>query len=600
MKIDHFQFRKLFAQYLESHGHVEVPAIPLVPKDDPTTLFTGSGMQQLVPYLLGEPHPLGTRLFDIQRSLRSQDIDEIGDNRHTTMFEMIGNWSLGDYFKKEQLQWFFSFLVDTLKFDPKRLYVTVFQGEDSLPRDNESIETWQKILASYGLETEIGKRIFMYDAKKNWWSRAGVPKNMPVGEPGGPDSEVFYEFIEVAHDPRFGKVCHPNCDCGRFMEIGNSVFMQYKKTEKGFEELPKMNVDFGGGLERILAALENNPDIFTTHMYAPVIRRIELITGKKYDESENTALMRVIADHLKASVFLIKDGVLPSNKEQGYVLRRLLRRLTVKLRKLLGKLPSPDEVAAVSEEVLKMYEGVYFETEKDLPTMKSIIGDEIKKFNASLEKGMKQIEKIPTIDGKIAFDLYQSFGFPLEVTEELYKEKGQEIDKIQFTSEFNKHKELSRTASAGKFKGGLADHGQQTLRYHTATHLLHQALFDVLGNDVRQEGSNITSERLRFDFFSITQPTRESIEKAVAIVNEKIQASLPVEYKMLPKTEAEKLGAKSFFREKYPDMVKVYFVGDYSKEFCGGPHVTNTKEIGSISLQKFEKIGSNMYRIYAK
>lgn len=600
MKIDHFAFRKLFADYLIKNGHVEVPPIPLVPKDDPTTLFTGSGMQQLVPYLLGEPHPLGTRLFDIQRSLRSQDIDEIGDNRHTTMFEMIGNWSLGDYFKKEQLQWFYSFLVDSLGFDPQRLYVTVFAGSATLPKDEESIETWKRVLTSYGVEPIIGKRIYLYDATKNWWSRAGVPENMPVGEPGGPDSEVFYEFTNVPHNPDFGETCHPNCDCGRFMEIGNSVFMQYKKTKDGFEELPKMNVDFGGGLERILAALEDNPDIFTTHMYLPIIKQIEKITSKQYSIKEYTPLMRVVADHLKASVFLIKDGVLPSNKEQGYVLRRLLRRLTVKLRKLLGKLPSPDEVAAVSEEVLKMYEGVYFETNTDLPVMKSIIGDEIKKFNASLEKGMKQIEKIPTIDGKIAFDLYQSFGFPLEVTEELYKEKGQSIDKVQFTAEFNKHKELSRTASAGKFKGGLADQSEQTLKYHTATHLLHQALFDVLGKDVRQEGSNITSERLRFDFFSLSQPTQESIDEVIQIVNNKIEEALPVSFKMLPKSEAEKLGAKSFFREKYPDTVKVYFVGTYSMEFCGGPHVTNTKVIGKISLQKFEKIGNNMYRIYAR
>lgn len=600
MELDHKTFRKLFAEHLEKKGHVEVPPIPLVPKDDPTTLFTGSGMQQLVPYLLGERHPLGTRLFDIQRSLRSQDIDEIGDNRHTTMFEMMGNWSLGDYFKKDQLTWFFSFLVDVLHFDPKKLYVTVFQGEGKLPRDDESIEVWQSLFRKYGLETELGKRICLYDAKKNWWSRAGVPDNMPLGEPGGPDSEVFYEFTHVPHNPAFGPTCHPNCDCGRFLEIGNSVFMQYKKTASGFEELPKMNVDFGGGLERILAALENNPDIFTTHMYLPIIKRIEGITKKQYSDPTNTPLMRIVADHLKAAVFLIKDGVLPSNKEQGYVLRRLLRRLAVKMRKLTGSLPSPEELAAVSEEVLKMYEGIYFDTMTDLPVMKSIIGDEIKKFNASLEKGIKQIEKIPTIDGKIAFDLYQSYGFPLEVTEELYREKGQEIDKDQFTAEFTKHKELSRSASASKFKGGLADQSEQTLKYHTATHLLHQALFDVLGTEIRQEGSNITSERLRFDFYCLHKPTPEQIQKVIDIVNEKITNKLAVEYKIIPKKEAELLGAKSFFREKYPDMVKVYFVGSYSKEFCGGPHVKNTSEIGHFSLVKFEKIGSNIYRIYAK
>lgn len=601
MGIDHKSFRKLFGDHMKSKGHVEVPSIPLVPKDDPTTLFTGSGMQQLVPYLLGEVHPLGTRLYDFQRCLRSQDIDEIGDNRHILLFEMVGNWSLGDYFKKEQLQWIFQFLVNQLHLDPNKLYVTAFKGEDGLPQDKESIEIWKAEFEKVGIKADIGNHIYLYDATKNWWSRAGVPSNMPAGEPGGPDSEIFYEFTHVQHDKKFGEECHPNCDCGRYLEICNSVFMQYKKnTDGSFSPLPKQNVDFGGGLERFIMAMENNPDIFETSLFAPIIKEIEEITHLSYSDEKNRPPMRIIADHLKASVFLIKDGVLPSNKEQGYVLRRLLRRLTVKLRKLLGKLPSPDEVAAVSEKVLELYEGVYFEPAKDMELIKPIITDEIKKFNMSLEKGIKQIEKIPTIDGKIAFDLYQSYGFPLEVTEELYREKGQQIDKVQFMAEFNKHKDLSRSASAGKFKGGLADQSEQTLKYHTATHLLHQALFDILGSDIRQEGSNITSERLRFDFYCLHKPTDEQIQQVIALVNEKITAKLPVEFKILPKKEAELLGAKSFFREKYPDMVKVYFVGDYSKEFCGGPHVKNTGEIGQFSLVKFEKIGNNMYRIYGK
>lgn len=601
MKMSYFKLRTLFAEFYRSHNHVEVPSIPLVPKDDPTTLFTGSGMQQFVPYLLGEIHPLGTRLYDIQRCLRAQDIDEIGDNRHTLMFEMIGNWSLGDYFKKEQLSWFFDFLIHKLELDPHKLHVTVFKGQDGLPQDTESVDIWKNEFRKVGIEAEIGNHIYMYDATKNWWSRAGVPSNMPPGEPGGPDSEVFYEFTQVPHDRKFGETCHPNCDCGRFLEIGNSVFMQYKKMPDGsFEPLPKQNVDFGGGLERLMMAIENNPDMFETSLYTPIIKRIELITGKSFDEEVNKSAMRIIADHLKASVFLIKDGVLPSNKEQGYVLRRLLRRLTIKMRNLMNKLPSPDELAAISEEILSMYEGVYFQTEKDLTFMKSIIGDEIKKFNASLDKGFRLIEKIPTIDGKIAFDLYQSFGFPLEVTEELYREKGQNIDRKQFTAEFNKHKELSRSNSAGKFKGGLADHSEQTLKYHTATHLLHQALYDVLGSEIRQEGSNITSERLRFDFYSLHKPTEEQIRMVESTVRKQIDSKLPVEFKIIPKGEAEKLGAKSFFREKYPDMVKVYFIGTYSKEFCGGPHVKNTKEIGTFTIYKTEKIGNNLYRIYAK
>lgn len=601
MGIDHKEFRKLFGDHMKSKGHVEVPSIPLVPKDDPTTLFTGSGMQQLVPYLLGEVHPLGTRLYDFQRCLRSQDIDEIGDNRHILLFEMVGNWSLGDYFKKEQLQWIFQFLVGKLHLDPNKLYVTAFKGQDGLPQDEESIAIWKEEFAKVGIQADIGNHIYLYDATKNWWSRAGVPSNMPAGEPGGPDSEIFYEFTHVQHDKKFGETCHPNCDCGRYLEICNSVFMQYKKNADGtFSLLPKQNVDFGGGLERFIMAMENDPDIFATSLFSPIIKEIENITHLSYADEKNRPPMRIIADHLKASVFLIKDGVLPSNKEQGYVLRRLLRRLTVKLRNLLGKLPSPDEVASVSEKVLELYEGVYFDPAKDLELIKQIITDEIKKFNASLEKGIKQIEKIPTIDGKIAFDLYQSYGFPLEVTEELYREKGQEIDRVQFMGEFNKHKELSRSASAGKFKGGLADQSEQTLKYHTATHLLHQALFDILGSDIRQEGSNITSERLRFDFYCLHKPTDDEIQKVIALVNEKITSKLPVEFKIMPKKEAELLGAKSFFREKYPDMVKVYFVGDYSKEFCGGPHVKNTGEIGQFSLMKFEKIGNNMYRIYGK
>lgn len=601
MTIDHFKLRKLFADFYKSNNHVEVPSIPLVPKDDPTTLFTGSGMQQLVPYLLGEAHPLGTRLFNIQRCIRAQDIDEVGDNRHDSFFEMIGNWSLGDYFKKEQITWFFTFVVDVLKLDPHKLYVTAFIGQEGLPQDSESVETWKREFKKVGMEAELGKRIFLYDATKNWWSRAGTPETMPAGEPGGPDSEMFYEFTQVPHDKKFGETCHPNCDCGRFLEIGNSVFMQYKKNDDGtFSPLPKQNVDFGGGLERLIMAMENNPDMFETSLFSPIIGEIETITKLSYADEVNKPAMRIIADHLKASVFLIKDGVLPSNKEQGYVLRRLLRRLTVKLRNLLGKLPSAGEVAAVSEKVLKMYEGIYFNPSEDIQLVKPVITDEIKKFSVSLEKGMKLIEKIPTINGKIAFDLYQSYGFPLEVTMEIYKEKGQQINMKEYTTEFNKHKELSRSASAGRFKGGLADNSIQTVKYHTATHLLHQVLFDVLGKDIRQEGSNITSERLRFDFYCTHKPTDEELKKITETLNDKIKEALPVEFKITPKKEAEMLGAKSFFREKYPDMVKVYFIGDYSKEFCGGPHVKNTSEIGSFTITKCEKIGNNLFRIYAK
>lgn len=594
MKLTHVQLRNKYGEFWKGNSHKEVPPIPLIPQNDPTTLFTGSGMQQLVPYLLGETHPLGTRVYNIQPCFRSQDIEEVGDNRHTTFFEMMGNWSLGDYFKKEQLTWFWKFLTEVIGLPKEKLYVTVFAGDEknNLPADADSIAIWKEIGVDDG-------HIFKYGPEKNWWSRAGVPDKMPNGEPGGPDSEVFYEFTNVEHDEKFGEKCHPNCDCGRFLEIGNSVFMQYKKTDKGFEELPKKNVDFGGGLERILAALNDDPDIFKTDVFSTTISQICDLTGKEY-EGDNQPKMRVIADHLKGATFLIATGVRPGNKEHGYVLRRLLRRSAIKMHQLTDGKTSDFSTIADSG-VLSTYDGVQgIERAKLKDTVVSIIAEEIKKFNLSVSKGLREIKKIDKVDGKIAFDLYQSFGFPYELTEELFREKGQVIDREQFISEFNKHKQLSRSASAGKFKGGLADHAEQTIKYHTATHLLHQALFDVLGTDVRQEGSNITVERLRFDFYSPRKPTEEDIKKTEEIINTKIKEALQVNFKIIPKDEALKIGAKSFFREKYPDMVKVYFVGEYSKEFCGGPHVQNTKDIGSLKIFKTETIGSNLYRIYAK
>jgi len=590
----HLQLRKLYEEFWEERTHRQIPPIPLIPKDDPTTLFTGSGMQQLVPYLLGEPHPLGEKLYNIQPCFRAQDIEQVGDNRHDTFFEMMGNWSLGSYFKKEQLEWCFEFFTQILRIRQERLHVTVFEGYKNIPADEESYGLWKKL----GIPE---KRIHKYGPHYNWWSRAGIPENMPAGEPGGPDSEVFYEFTDVKHDVKFGEKCHPNCDCGRFLEIGNSVFMQYKKMPDGsFAELPKKNVDFGGGVERLLAAINNDPDIFLSDLYVPIIRIIETETNKKYSDEANKNSMRIIADHIKASVFLIKNGVLPNNKEHGYFLRRILRRLTLKTRNLMNKTPSAKNIADISESILKIYERIYFDPTKDRQLIHAVVEEEIERFNRSLERGLNELNKIADIDGKTAFDLYQSFGFPLELTEEILKDRNQTVDKKQFREEFKKHQELSRSTSIGKFKGGLADKSEQTLKYHTATHLIHQALFDVLGPEVRQEGSNITNERLRFDFYSIHKPTDEKIRQAEKIVNEKINEGLNVEFKILPKTEAEKVGAKSFFREKYPEMVKVYFIGNYSKEFCGGPHVKNTKEIGKIEIYKFEKIGSNLYRIYAK
>lgn len=604
--MNHRELRKLFSEFLEKREHKWIEPISLVPQDDPTTLFTSSGMQQLVPYLLGKKHYLGTRLYNIQRCLRSQDIEEVGDNRHTTFFEMLGNWSLGDYFKKEQLNWFFELLVEKLGFSPDRLYATVFVGDKRyrLKEDKESIIIWKEIFRRYGIKAEVGERIFLYPASHNWWSRAGEPSSMPSGEPGGPDSEVFYEFRNVKHDSRYGEKCHPNCQCGRFLEIGNSVFMEYVKRGERFEELPRKNVDFGGGLERILAALNDDPDVFKTDLYWPLVKLVSRFTEREYEEDKES--MRIIVDHLKASTFLINDGVFPSNKEQGYVLRRLLRRAVLRLR-LMGVSSERSFTQEFVRDVIEIYGEIYFQ-EHSFEKITNVIEEEANRFSVALNKGLKEVEKIDKIDGKKAFDLYQNYGFPLELTEEIFKHKGQEIDKKVFCEEFKEHREISQRGVKKRFKSGLEDNSQEVIKYHTATHLLHQALSDVLGKSVRQKGSNITAERLRFDFYSSKRPTEEDVKKVEEIVNNKIREGLRVCYKVFPRDEAYKIGAKAFFREKYPDKVKVYFIASdckkldeaYSKEFCNGPHVENTKEIGKIEIYKFKKIGSNIYRIYAR
>lgn len=597
MSISHFKLRQLFADFWEKKGHKEVPPISLVPQNDPTTLFTSAGMQPLVPYFLGETHHLGKRLYNIQRCFRSQDIEEIGDSYHTTFFEMMGNWSLGDYFKNEQLKWFFEFLVEVLKLDPKKLYVSVFSGEAGVPKDDESISVWQNIFKKYHIEAKIGERIFLYDSSCNWWSRSGPPKNMPPGEPGGPDSEVFYDFGSPVH-----KDCHPNCQCGRFMEIGNSVFMEYKKEKDGtFSKLPKKSVDFGGGLERVMAALNNNPDIYTTELYFSIIRNIEKLSMKSYSEPENAKQMRVVADHMKAAYFMAFEGLKPSNKEAGYVMRRLIRRAVVKMNQL-SMIPLK-VTPKILLEIKNIYKDIYFKSEHHIDC-ETIISKEIDDFERTLLKGTKILQTTQNIDGKVLFNLKQSYGFPIEVALELLKEWGRKIDENnimkQFNTEFEKHRKLSQSTSASRFKGGLADQGEKTIKYHTTTHLLHQTLFDILGSEIRQEGSNITAERLRFDFYSPRKPTEEEMKRVETVVNQKIKESLPVDCKVMPKDEAIKSGARSFFRERYPDTVKVYSVGKFSKELCNGPHVKNTKEIGNIYIYKFEKTGSNLYRIYAR
>ena len=603
MKLSYSMIRTAFSDFWKSKKHIEVPPIPLVPKDDPTTLFTGSGMQQLVPYLLGEVHPLGKRLFNIQPCLRVQDIEEVGDNRHDTFFEMMGNWSLGDYGKKDQLTWVFEFLVKELGLNPKYISVTVFEGdkENKLPRDEESKTIWNNIFTSQKMNQTVEKKVWSYPSNKNWWSRAGIPEKMPVGEPGGPDSEIFFEFDSIKHNKEFGPTCHPNCDCGRFLEIGNSVFMQYKKmSAKEFSTLPNINVDFGGGLERLIMAVENQPDLFLTQLFLPLIRCIESETHLKY--SEHKKEMRIVADHIKTAFFLVSQGVEPGNKEQGYVLRRLIRRAVVYLLELQASIPRI--IPLLCSEIHEMYKEVYFQKINPLG-FSEIIGKEADSFLKTVHKGtlLLQKQKKENITGSFLFNLKQSYGFPIEIALEQLEKEQKLMDKEKIVKEYEvenkKHQDLSRTSSAGKFKGGLADQSSQTLKYHTATHILHQALFEVLGSDVKQQGSNITGERLRFDFSASHKPTEDEVKKIEKIVNAIIEEKIPVSFQLLPKIEAEKIGAKSFFREKYPEMVKVYSIGSFSKEFCGGPHVTNTNDIGKITIYKVEKIGSLLFRIYA-
>lgn len=606
--------RSHFLRFYAERGHTVIPSASLVPHGDPTTLFTGSGMQPLVPYLLGKDHPAGARLVNSQKCFRSGDIEEVGDNRHTTFFEMLGNWSLGDYFKQEQLPWFFEFLTKEIGLDPIRLYVTVFDGAEDIgvPRDEESIEIWKKIFSGAGIEAEFvsigseangskvgmqGGRIFGY-TDKNWWSRLGAPQNMPTGEPGGPDSEVFYDF-GTEHDTAFGDLCHPNCDCGRFLELGNSVFMQYIKTEKGFEKLPKQNVDFGGGLERILAVRQGFSDAFRTDAFTPVISSIEELSGQKYDNPGAQRSFRIIADHLKAAVMLIADGIVPSKSDQGYFVRRLIRR-SVEHADRIGI--SESGLSKVVAPIVGLYGDAYpelCEREKDVARL---IEEEERAFRKTLTRGLRELEK-----GIDAFTLFTTYGFPIELTKEIAAERGIPVDEHAFREEMERHQKLSRVGSEQKFKGGLADSSDETTRLHTAHHLLLKALQIVLGSHVHQRGSNITAERLRLDFFHHEKMTDVQKADVERIVNEKIAEGLPVIRTEMNREEAEKLNAEREFGAKYPNRVSVYSIGPledaFSIEFCGGPHVENTREIGAggkrFVIQKEEASSAGVRRIKA-
>ena len=600
------EIREKYIEFFKKQGHTEIAPSPLVLENDPTTLFTSAGMQQLVPYLKGEKHPLGIRLVDSQPSLRLQDLEEVGDNRHTTFFEMLGNWSLGDYFKKEQLPWIWEFFTKELKLDPKRLHVTVFEGNDQVPKDVESYEIW--------LKAGVPKNnIHFYP--DNWWSRAGLPEKMPVGEIGGPDSEVFFEF-DIPHNPEFGKFCHPNCDCGKFLEIGNSVFMQFRKaTETKLEELPQKNVDFGGGLERISAAVNGDPDIFKIDMFSEIIKKIEKEVGINYGmDYKKTRSFRIIADHLRASCNLLAEGVIPSNKLQGYVLRRLIRRAMFHFH-LLGSGISGGAVSHVAESLRTEYSNV----DKNWAFIEENLNSEATRFESALKRGLVKLTKAVSdgmeINGKFAFDLYQNDGFPLELTLEILSQNGMtfsDAEKNEFTSEFEKHKENSRSMSSGIFKGGLENKSDETVtKLHTTTHLLHAALRQVLGEHVGQKGSHITPERLRFDFSHPEKLTEVQLKEVEDLINEQIKKGLPVTLKSETLPEAILEGALHFFGEKYGKEVKVYTIGPkagpemnsglapFSREVCGGPHVSNTKEIGHVRINKQEKIGSGVIRIYA-
>lgn len=600
--------RKKYLEFFKKRGHAEIPSAKLVPENDPTTLFNSAGMQPLIQYILGAPHPLGKRLVNSQKSFRSQDIDEVGDNRHTTFFEMLGNWSLGDYFKKEQLPWVFEFLTKELRLDPKRLYVSVFEGNDSVPKDTESIAIWKEVFAGVGMDAKEGERIFPYPAKKNWWSRSGEPDKMPPGEPGGPDSEVFYDFgAELRlheQSPWNHEKCHPNCDCGRFMEIANSVFMQFQKqNDETLKELSAKVVDFGGGLERMVAATENTPDIFKTDSFSSIIQIIEVTAKKEYGKNaEETRAMRIIADHVRSAVMMITDGVLPSNKTQGYVLRRLIRRSLLYGRKL-GLTQDLSYIGGLVDPIASIYESAYPEVKNQKEQTQTILADEAKRFGKTLERGIKEIERVPELDGKIAFTLYETYGFPWEMTVEIATEKGQQVDRAQFEREFKKHQERSRTAAAGMFKGGLADHSEKTTKLHTAHHLVLAALQKIVDPTIKQRGSNITAERLRMDFNFARKVTPEELAKVEARVNEIIKKNLIVSRLEMDRSEAEKMGAQMEFGTKYPDRVSVYCIGEkpdyFSKEFCGGPHVASTGVIGTFKILKEESAGSGIRRIYA-
>ena len=575
------EIRNKYLNFFKNHGHTVIPSAPLIPENDPSVLFTTAGMQPLVPYLLGQPHPEGKRLTDFQKCVRTNDIDEVGDNRHLTYFEMLGNWSLGDYFKEESIAMSFEFLTKELGIPVEKLSVTVFAGDEDCPRDEVAANAWKKA----GI---LDGHIYYYGKDDNWWI---------AGEEGpcGPDTEMFYDTGK----PACGPDCQPSCDCGKYVEIWNNVFMEYFKDEKGiYTKLKQKNVDTGLGLERMTMLLQGKETPFDTELFKPVMDKLQEL--QKVDNIESR---RIISEHLRSSMMIIADGGRPSNLDRGYVLRRLIRRMIRHMNKLQIDL---NELTTLIDVYVENLNEMYPELAKNEKTIKTVIMDEKDKFVKTLNKGEKEFEKVinkmqdkKIIPGDVVFKLYDTYGFPPEVTKELASENGYEIDIEQFNELFKKHQEKSRAGSEQKFKGGLAEQNEVTTAYHTATHLLNAAIKKVLGTDAHQRGSNITVDRMRFDFNCDHKLTDEEKKKIEDLVNEWIQEGLPVTKQEMKKEDAIKSGAECMFVEKYPDIVTVYTIGNVSKELCGGPHVENTSELGTFKIKKEESSSSGVRRIKA-
>lgn len=633
MKYSSNEIRKKYLEYFESKWHKIIHSASLIPENDPTTLFTWSWMQPMLQYLLWEKHPLWTRITDSQKAFRAADIEDIWDNRHTTFFEMLWNWSLWDYFKKEQINWIFDFFVNELWLDTKKIYISVYRWNKDLkiPRDDESVKIWQELFKTKWIDAKAvdlaeinwmqwGK-IFYYDEKENWWSRSWTPENMPVWEPGGPDSEMFWDFGEnlwLHEKSKYkNKPCHPACDCGRFLEFANNVFMQYKKTESWFEELEKKNIDFGWGLERIAVALNDTPDIFLWDLFSWIRNKIEELSWKKYWENEKeTEAFRIVMDHLRVVTFLIWDWAVPSNKDQWYFTRRMLRR-AIRFSKVLWVSQSiSKEVAKV---VIDEYKSHYKELEQNRDFILEEIDKEEKQFLQTLEKGLKEFEKltkgfeialektwnkIDIISWVKAFKLYDTYGFPVEMTIELAEENWLKVDLEWFKKAEKEHQDKSRTASSWKFKWGLADSSEETTSLHSATHLLLSGLNEVLWWGIAQKGSNITSERLRFDFNFDRKIEKPELDKIEDFVNQAINSWLQVTIENMDKQLAKDSWVQWSFWEKYPDTVKVYSMTwenwiVYSRELCGWPHVKDSKNMGRFKIKKEESSSRGVRRIKA-